>query len=90
MKMVALGVMASVLALAASAQAAAPLSNGNFSTPAVSGPTAPSFQNVAKGGSIGAWNVVSGDVDLIGNYWTNPTTPTYPTSSTTPRMTPGI
>jgi len=74
-KMISLSVAAlSALAFAASAQAAASLSNGDFTTPAVSGANAPAFQTFSASTPdyIGSWKVSSGTVDLIGTYWTNP------------------
>jgi choice-of-anchor C domain-containing protein len=76
MKLYSLGLVAlSAMAFAASAQAAVPLSNGDFSNPAVSGPNAPLFQTfyASTSDTIGAWKVSSGNVDLIGNYWNGPT-----------------
>ena len=72
-KMISLSVAAlSALAFAASAQAAASLSNGDFTTPAVSGANAPAFQTFSASTPdyIGSWKVSSGTVDLIGTYWT--------------------
>jgi choice-of-anchor C domain-containing protein len=57
------------LALATAAQADTNLAaDGSFSEGAGAG----SFSTVAAGGDIGAWNVTSGSVDLIGSYWTAP------------------
>jgi hypothetical protein len=60
----------------ASAASATIISDGDFSSPTVSG----SFQSISAGGTIGAWTVVDGandpgvgSVDLIGNYWLPPT-----------------
>ena len=57
------------LALTAAAQATNLVADGSFSEGAGAG----SFSTVSAGGNIGAWNVTSGSVDLIGSYWTAPT-----------------
>jgi choice-of-anchor C domain-containing protein len=58
-----------VLALAGGANAAALVADGSFSE----GANAGSFTTVGTNGTIGAWTVTDGSVDLIGNYWTQPT-----------------
>ena len=58
------------LALTAAAQADTNFAaDGTFSE----GASAGAFSTVGAGGNIGAWNVTSGSVDLIGSYWTAPT-----------------
>ena len=59
---------AAALALATSAHAATILKDGKFSNPTFTG----SYSNYTAGNTIGDWTVASGDVDLIGAYWTNP------------------
>lgn len=44
------------------------LSNGSFENPALSSST--QFTTIIAGGTIGAWSVGAGGVDLIRNYWT--------------------
>lgn len=44
------------------------LSNGSFENPALSATT--TFTNIIAGGTIGAWSVGAGGVDLIRTYWT--------------------
>ena len=44
------------------------LSNGSFENPALSSAT--QFTTILAGGTIGAWTVGAGGVDLIRNYWT--------------------
>lgn len=61
-----------VLGLTGAASAATVL-DGNFSEGAFAG----GFQTISNGGSIGAWNVSSGSVDLIGSYWQAPPTGGY-------------
>ena len=41
------------------------LSNGSFESPVFGG----SYTTVGTGGTVGAWTVDSGSIDLIGNYW---------------------
>jgi choice-of-anchor C domain-containing protein len=66
MKLFSLGLAAvSALALAASAQAATVLIDGQFHDAGFSGP----WKNYTNGNSFGGWTVTSGDVDLIGSSW---------------------
>ncbi len=60
---------AAALALAGAAHAAGPnlIADGTFSS------ATGSYTTVNAGGTIGAWDVDSGSVDLIGSYWTAPT-----------------
>ena len=55
------------------AASAANVLDGNFSEGALAG----GFQTIGSGGSIGAWTVSSGSVDLIGSYWQAPPTGGY-------------
>jgi choice-of-anchor C domain-containing protein len=55
------------------AASAANVADGTFSEGAFAG----AFQTIGNGGSIGAWNVSSGSVDLIGSYWQAPPTGGY-------------
>ncbi|MGQ0701041.1 MAG: DUF642 domain-containing protein [Panacagrimonas sp.] len=48
---------------------AAPFSNGSFETPVLGGVSAPSFQTIPTNGTIGAWAVVLGNVDVVGTFW---------------------
>lgn len=61
------GIAIAALALLTPMAQAAGISNGGFESSSYSGP----FTTVNAGGSLGAWNVVSGSVDLINTYWTN-------------------
>ncbi|MCK9685771.1 choice-of-anchor C family PEP-CTERM protein [Scleromatobacter humisilvae] len=63
-------VSVSFLALTAAAQASTNLvADGSFSE----GSGVGSYSTTFAGGNIGAWNVTSGSVDLIGSYWAAPT-----------------
>lgn len=57
--------IAAMVLLTPMAQAAA-FSNGGFEAGTDTGP----FTTVNNGGTMGAWSVVSGSVDLIYSYWT--------------------
>ncbi len=59
-------VASSFFARSASAQNL--LSNGSFENPALSSTT--QFTTILAGGTIGAWTVGAGGVDLIRTYWT--------------------
>ncbi|WP_348696938.1 choice-of-anchor C family protein [Duganella fentianensis] len=61
------GIAIAALALLTPMAQAAGISNGGFESSNYSG----QFDTVSAGGSLGAWNVVSGSVDLINTYWTN-------------------
>ncbi|MGK5080925.1 choice-of-anchor C family protein [Janthinobacterium sp. HLX7-2] len=62
-----LTILASITALAMMAPAAHAnlLNNGGFESSVFNG----SFSTISSGGSLGAWSVDSGSVDLINNYW---------------------
>lgn len=57
---------AAALVLAAGSVNAATLLNGGFESP---GTFVGDFQTIGAGGTIGAWNVTAGSVDLINGYW---------------------
>lgn len=64
------GVLAAALAVGGAAHAANLVADGDFSSP-FGGST---FTTYSAGSSFGPWNVTSGSIDLIGNYWQSPTT----------------
>ena len=57
-----------VLALAGAATATPLVADGTFAE----GATAGAFSTVGSGGSVGAWTVTGGSVDVIGSYWQQP------------------
>lgn len=58
-----------VLALAGGANASALVADGTFSE----GSSAGAYTTIFTNGTIGAWTVTDGSVDLIGSYWAQPT-----------------
>jgi hypothetical protein len=59
------GIAIAALALLTPMAQAAAFSNGGFEASSYSGP----FTTVNTNGTLGAWTVVSGSVDLINTYW---------------------